>query len=947
MNYCIYAIISHGDYMEKEQIQKLINRKIDFHDMTKARHILNKSYLIESGKMESHDIKISLQKGSPVIINSHMIIGYDPLNKAFIDSNNELLQIQRPVEGITVQQELMDTRPNFAILGRVEWSSDIYDFNNIIGSLKIGEIFLPKHSAVFNFLNHTDETRTDKILSVLDGININIYDPENYVDNTLHEMGHLFWRTCLSFDERLQFEELFKYLRPSAIYEYSWERSDAEEVFCTIYKWYLKSILLNKSFLSILTHEEPEGYRLLNQVFERVAKSRMIDDIWELSKKEINDYLFPKIDKSTGIAFRKKGALEALRDIELPESVLNDIDSVQDGVTYVNFGKAVLPVKGNKLDYEILSKAGKDISKLHKKIITDKKGVVRTVWVKGVEQEKKKDVASGSPELVTFHSLHKDEYGFEKIDVRLGNKSVLEIQGADKSQPEHKSWMDYKAFRVAEIIFDSKFLNSGKFEKTIQDFANKYQKGIVLDEDNLDPEIVKRIKKMDHMVTAGGYGFMRLYPTGYQPPAQDAVEKPKPYVEPERETVYKEGDVEVEKTQIDTRDGKKDSYLISYKGKPNGGFFGYDQDDVFQIEQIDIPIEFRTSGVFGRTIQAIANKFERGLKLEIFGTGVNTPTRDLILDMKNYDAEEDINGHTYIRREKKSETDFSQGLMFFEKSKKNNTPINPDIDKTLDKSLNEAIDYFRDHIDVDNDTGIPFHFLDKKEQKRIINITKKRLGERLKTLQETIEKNPIVVRVNRDSLTKIVQSGELKNQWETGTSNGALSKESRTQWEKSIIKNGSDEIFDNLEYKNDAPPAVKPVYGYVDYPEAQDRLNKRVSQYGDVKIILKPEVKERATYTLGDSSNMQGAFTKGGISKVMDTQNEFRKNQIGENLDQMNYCLSGSSYVETQIFGGVDIKKDVQEIVVTEAVVWDLEEFKKEHGLQGVNVRYYNPGEDW
>jgi len=72
--------------MEKEQIRKLINRKIDFHDMTKARMILNKSYIIESGKMESADIKIALQKGSPVAIDNHIIIGYDPLRKAFINS---------------------------------------------------------------------------------------------------------------------------------------------------------------------------------------------------------------------------------------------------------------------------------------------------------------------------------------------------------------------------------------------------------------------------------------------------------------------------------------------------------------------------------------------------------------------------------------------------------------------------------------------------------------------------------------------------------------------------------------------------------------------------------------------------------------------------------------------------------------------------------------------
>ena len=337
--------------MEREQIIDIINRKIDYSDMEKAKKILSRNYDIEIHKADAEDIKITLSKGNPVAIRNHLIIGYDNLKKAFEDSDGDFFQIERPVEAVAIKEEI-DNREPFAIIGRNEWDQTLHDFLNIIEPLKIGEVFLPGHSAIFNFLNPDEETKKKKIQSVLSGVQINVYEPLNYVDNCLHEMGHLFWRTCMKFDEKMQFKELHKYLKPSAIYEYEWERSDEQEVFCTIYKWYLKSILINKSFYNILEFEEPQGLKLLQQVMERKAKDQVINDIWEMSKHEVMEYFNPKFDKTSGKYIRKQGLAEKIKDIELPGYILNQIESVQEGVPYIALGKAIVPVCGNMIDFE-------------------------------------------------------------------------------------------------------------------------------------------------------------------------------------------------------------------------------------------------------------------------------------------------------------------------------------------------------------------------------------------------------------------------------------------------------------------------------------------------------------------------------------------------------------------------------------------------------------------
>jgi hypothetical protein len=348
--------------MEREAIKNLSEKNIYFENLDSVKNILENNYFISYGKYEATELKKAITEKNPFYIdNGKFIIGYDPAKDSFISDKNEDIKIERMIKAVIVEDiksaEEIELEPKektgdlFVIKGNIEWS-DINQFDTIFNDLRVGEIFLPPHSVIFNFLIQTEEQKKQKIVSMVSGININIYSPANYVDNCFHEIGHIFWRDCLKLDEKQLFKKHFDFLKPSAIYEYDWEKSSEEEVFCTVYKWYLKSMLLNKSFYNILEYEEPEGLKLLQNIMDRIAKDTLINDVWKLKKDALIKYLNPPIDRNTGKRFIKEGLFDEIKDIELPNDVLNNVDRFQDGIIFVKLNKAVVPVKGNRIDWE-------------------------------------------------------------------------------------------------------------------------------------------------------------------------------------------------------------------------------------------------------------------------------------------------------------------------------------------------------------------------------------------------------------------------------------------------------------------------------------------------------------------------------------------------------------------------------------------------------------------
>ncbi|MFA5153177.1 MAG: hypothetical protein WC554_11500, partial [Clostridia bacterium] len=338
--------------MEKDQILNFLNTGLEYKDIEQIKE----KYEISFGKYEAHEIRDCIKAQNPVLLkDNRLIVGAFPDGK-FVDQNGKKFNIERVVDGIVLNKALNDdiieeSSDLLVIPGRWDVHPDDR-YHAIIEPLQIGPSFLPPHSVIINFLNPSESQIKDKLQSELDGVNINVYSiAKDYIGNIFHELGHLIWRTKLTYDEKQAFNAMSKRILCSSIYEYDWEKKNGEEIFCTIYKWYLKSIYINKSFYNILIHEEPHGLDFLQAALNRMSNSSIVFGIWNLQKASVLDYLNPKFDTNSGKYIRKKGTF--YKNIIIPNEILSDIDSIRNGITYVNLSKSVkVPVKNNKIDWD-------------------------------------------------------------------------------------------------------------------------------------------------------------------------------------------------------------------------------------------------------------------------------------------------------------------------------------------------------------------------------------------------------------------------------------------------------------------------------------------------------------------------------------------------------------------------------------------------------------------
>jgi 5'(3')-deoxyribonucleotidase len=442
--------------MEKTEIIKLSKKNIDVENLEKAKKFLEKDYEISYGDYNSQELYKALDNSTPFFIKNNFITGYE--NKKFLSDNDEEIVIDKMVKAVIVESTKdssdfnTDDRDFFTIIGKNNWGSDLSDFKAIFSDLKVGEIFLPPHSAIFNFLTPTQEEIKEKIVSCLEGVNVNVYSKDNYVDNCIHEVGHLFWRDCVKPGEKKKFKEHFDRLKPSAIYQYQWERSSEEEVFCTIYKWYVKSLLLNPSFYNILEFEDPEGLKLLQDVIDRKSKDIIASEIWELKKNDVIEYFNPKFDKTTGKKFRTQ-SISDIQDVQLPDTVLNNIRDFTDGTVYINLNKCVIPVKGNKIDvYVPMEKAKKDKPVIYMDmdgVVADFKKGYKDAFGRSTEKDDKNDPFTVNKFCLTkpdfFRFLPVIEQGLDLVNYLKDDYKIVflttPMKGMESCRRDKVDWM--------------------------------------------------------------------------------------------------------------------------------------------------------------------------------------------------------------------------------------------------------------------------------------------------------------------------------------------------------------------------------------------------------------------------------------------------------------------------------------------------------------------------
>lgn len=121
---------------------------------------------------------------------------------------------------------------------------------------------------------------------------------------------------------------------------------------------------------------------------------------------------------------------------------------------------------------------------------------------------------------------------------------------------------------------------------------------------------------------------------------------------------------------------------------------------------------------------------------------------------------------------------------------------------------------------------------------RLLDIEKRTIQEGLDFIQAYIDKSDFRIRVSNRAMTGILNTGEIQNQMQVGTSNGMYDPDERKEISMRLFDH--DGNLEDYEYEK---------YGYLSDGQADV-----ADWYGDFDIVLKKNnVINRTTMTLGDS----------------------------------------------------------------------------------------------
>jgi hypothetical protein len=290
---------------------------------------------------------------------------------------------------------------------------------------------------------------------------------------------------------------------------------------------------------------------------------------------------------------------------------------------------------------------------------------------------------------------------------------------------------------------------------------------------------------------------------------------------------------------------------------------------------------------------------------------------------------------------------------YFEQSNTSNKEVESkeiNDNKILNETHKRILKNF-ERFSLDNKYDLLKRYVSANFSKKLQDyLTKEKVEDILNRLNKNTE---LRININLDEdevINDLISNGRLKNQFETKTSEGTLDPVkggARDSWEKYLF---DEEFQDNKEYKrlenykDELPKSLakeRPIYGYI--KSHSNRFNENYyfdnefieNRYGNDTIILKKEVNERNTFTLVNSSGLSDyeygksklklfrGTSKHNIAMLYNILNSFQSNKEDKIIDYLEkedilpiYLIYDSLYIETQILGEVDLKRDIEKIVI-------------------------------
>jgi hypothetical protein len=212
----------------------------------------------------------------------------------------------------------------------------------------------------------------------------------------------------------------------------------------------------------------------------------------------------------------------------------------------------------------------------------------------------------------------------------------------------------------------------------------------------------------------------------------------------------------------------------------------------------------------------------------------------------------------------------------------------------------------------------PEQYKDSEAYKKLEKISE--FESKLAEYTDKVAKANVAVAVEGMDLISVLNDGRIKNQFETMKSRGAYDPENRIKNE--LIVSGTP---------IDTPAQKRSIFGYLfTSDQASTRSedsrsdgnilhlgNRYTDSYGKFKVVLKPSIKERTTFTVGDSLE-RGSQNSQILSQNLDRQAMKEAGLVtGADiaLNQTPATLLGT-YLEAQIHGGISLS-DIERIVYT------------------------------
>lgn len=166
-----------------------------------------------------------------------------------------------------------------------------------------------------------------------------------------------------------------------------------------------------------------------------------------------------------------------------------------------------------------------------------------------------------------------------------------------------------------------------------------------------------------------------------------------------------------------------------------------------------------------------------------------------------------------------------------------------------------------------------------------------------KIINEILNIYPIAIQFNAKILPKLNNDFCYRNMFETKYSNATNSLNKRIEWENKLFNN----CYNNIH------PKYRVKYGFL------FEINNTRMQFGDSLIILKNNIKNRCTMTLGDSSNdLCKLYSFSDIvSFLHDKQCKYDNSK-----QTWSFNCYYSDYIEVQIHGPIILNRDISKIII-------------------------------